>query len=107
MKAKNFVLIAGIGLLSLISNNMLAQVGTGETYYNSSRNVEEENAQRVDILKQQLKDAEKELKEIRKMERDAKKARKEAKAALKAENQAQKARKQANEQARKAERLMN
>lgn len=107
MKTKRILFIAGISSLLLLTDTLNAQVGTGDVSVRNSREVEEQNAQRVFSLETQLKQADSELKEIRKMEKEAKSAVREAKAALRAEKKAQKSRKQANAQARKAEKMMN
>jgi hypothetical protein len=102
MKAKNVIFIMLVSILMLFATNLRAQIGTGENVQ-SSRNVQQQNAQRLSILEQQLDDAKRIYRDARKDEQDAKKALREAKSAVKSEKHAQKARKKANTQAKKAE----
>lgn len=102
MRTKKFLFIILVSALWLFTTGLQAQIGTGENVQ-SNRDVQQQNAQRMSILEQQLDDAKRLYRQARSDEQEAKKALREAKAAVQAEKRAQKARKAANTQARKAE----
>jgi hypothetical protein len=106
MKTKNLLFSAGIGVLSFFPISVCAQIGSNDSYM-STKNADEQSAQKIFNLEEQLKDANEEVKKEKREFKAAQANAREAKAALKTEKQAQKARKQANAQAKKAEKAMN
>ncbi len=107
MKNKNIILIAALGMFSLLSLDLYSQeLNTQDSLKIASEQEavvqKAKNEKRMDDVKRERKQTKEKAKEARSVSKDAESAARESRNAVRSEKKAQKSRRKANKQADKA-----